>query len=83
MSILTPDNPNVKRLRVQYPPGTRIELVKDMEDQFTALRAGAQGTVLDVDDAGHILMNWDSGSTLSLIYNQDSFRVISGENSKT
>lgn len=32
---------------------------------------------IGVDDAGHIMMHWDSGSTLSLIPGVDSFSKVS------
>jgi len=31
------------------------------------------------DDAGHIHMNWDNGSSLALIYNEDCFQIIPDE----
>ena len=58
-----------------YPAGTRIELIS-MDDPWTHLRAGDQGTVVGVDDAGQIMMRWDRGGSLSLIPGEDSFRSI-------
>ena len=37
-----------------------------------------QGTVIDVDDIGTIHILWDSGSTLGVVYGEDSSRKIGG-----
>lgn len=44
----------VESLRKEYPPGTRVELVK--MDDFQAPPVGTKGTVLRVDDTGSLLM---------------------------
>ena len=62
-------------LRKRYPPGTRVELLR-MNDQYTKLSRGATGTVISVDDIGTIHVNWNSGSSLGLVYGEDSCRVI-------
>ena len=36
------------------------------------------GTVVGVDDAGNILVNWDCGSSLSVLYGVDSCTVVEG-----
>lgn len=64
----------VERLRRQFPAGTRVELV-EMDDQ-QAPPPGTRGTVEDVDDAGDLLMRWDTGSGLKLIVGVDSFRRV-------
>lgn len=38
--------------------------------------AGTEGTCYDIDGIGQLLMEWDNGSTLSLIPDIDSFEVI-------
>lgn len=63
-----------RRIRAAYPAGTRIVLI-DMDDPYTKLRPGDEGTVMGVDDAGQIMMQWDSGSRLSLIPGVDQFRM--------
>ena len=47
----------------------------EMDDK-QAPPVGTKGTVLGVDDMGHILMRWDNGSGLSLIYGVDDFREV-------
>lgn len=58
-------------LKRAYPAGTR--LVLDFMDDQQAPPIGTEGTVRDVDDAGHILVRWDNGSGLNLIPGVDSF----------
>lgn len=61
-------------LRKAYPAGTR--LVLDAMDDPQAPPIGTAGTVLGVDDAGHILVRWDCGSGLNLIPGVDSFHRV-------
>ncbi len=71
-----PNKAEVLRLRAQYPPGTRVELTAPMQDPYEKLNAGERATVLGVDDAGNILCRWDCGSSLSLIFGVDQFKMI-------
>lgn len=64
-------------LRTTYPKGTRIELLK--MDDFQAPPLGTKGTVVGVDDIGSILVHWDNGSSLNLIYGEDLFIVITDD----
>jgi len=52
------------------PYGKRVELIR-MEDPYTDLKKGDMGTVKGVDRIGQIMVNWDNGSTLSLIPDLD------------
>lgn len=74
MSNGFPDRKTVERLRREYPAGTRVRLLA--MDDVQAPPAGTLGTVTAVDDAGHILMSWDSGGSLSLILGVDSFEKV-------
>lgn len=60
----------VERLRRMYPTGIRIELVS-MNDPYTKLVPGDQGTVEFVDDIGTIHVRWDCGSGLGVAYGED------------
>ena len=67
----------VEEMRMRYPKGTRIELEK--MDDVQAPPIGTKGTVLCVDDTGSIMVAWDNGSHLNVIYVEDQVRKISGE----
>lgn len=62
-------------LRERFLRGTRVELVKMDDPQ--APPVGTKGTVLGVDDIGSAMVAWDNGSRLSVVYGEDSCRVIS------
>ena len=64
----------LKMLRSTYPRGTRVELVS-MSDAY-APPVGTRGTVVGVDDIGSIMVHWDNGSSLSVVYGEDSCRRI-------
>lgn len=61
-------------LRRQYPAGTRVELVG--MDDAQAPPPGTRGTVVGVDDIGSILMRWDTGSSLNVIWGVDVIRKV-------
>lgn len=65
----------VARMREQYPPGTRVEVVSLCNEE-EHLKPGMKGTVVGVDDQPALLVDWDNGSSLSLLIGQDSFRVL-------
>lgn len=53
----------------------RVRLVQ-VSDPYTALRPGDEGTVVTVDDASIVHVDWDSGSTLGMIHGEDLFEVV-------
>ena len=61
--------------RRSYPPGTRIRLI-EMPNDPNPVPVGTCGTVLAVDDAGQLLMQWDNGRSLSVIPGVDNFEVL-------
>jgi hypothetical protein len=63
-------------LRKTHPAGTRVELVR--MDDVQAPPIGTKGTVYGVDDTGSILVNWDNGSGLNVVYGIDSCRKVGG-----
>ena len=65
-------------LRETYPASTRVELVR--MDDVQAPPIGTRGTVYGVDDTGSILVNWDNGSSLNVIYGIDSCRKVGERN---
>ena len=66
----------LQRLREKYKPGTRVELLH--MDDVQAPPPGTRGTVRGVDDIGSIMVNWDTGSSLSVVYGEDSVKVVEG-----
>ena len=64
-----PSKDQVSRQRRLYPAGTRIELVQ--MDDAQAPPVGTRGTVIGVDDTGSIMVDWDNGSGLNIIYGVD------------
>ena len=69
-----PSREIVENIRREYPAGTRVELVR-MED-VQAPPVGTKGTVKGVDDTGSLLMRWDNGSGLNVVYGEDLVRKI-------
>ena len=70
-----PSKKIVELMRKQYPNGTRVELLKMDDAQAPPL--GTEGTVTGVDDTGSILVNWDNGSSLNVIYCEDLVKKVS------
>lgn len=64
----------LKQLRKEYSIGTRVELVQ--MDDCQAPPIGTKGTVSGVDDIGSILVDWDNGSSLNVVYGADVCIVL-------
>lgn len=69
-----PSKEIVEQVRRQYPVGTRVELV-EMDDIQTP-PVGTKGMVTGVDDTASLLVAWDNGSHLNVIYGEDEVRKI-------
>lgn len=69
-----PDRRTVERVKASYPKGTRVELVRMNDSQAPPL--GTKGTVLAVDRTGSLIMEWDNGSSLNVVYGEDVVRKI-------
>ena len=69
-----PNKDVIDRLKKQYPIGSRVELLQ-MNDEF-APPIGAHGTVTGIDDIGSLLVDWDNGSGLNVIYGIDRVRKV-------
>lgn len=65
----------VDRIKKDYPVGCRVELVRMDDPQ--APPVGTKGTVIAVDDTGSLIMKWDNGSGLNVLYGEDYARRIS------
>lgn len=64
----------IESLKKQFPVGSRVELIR-MDDK-QAPPIGTRGTVKGVDDIGSIMVAWDNGSSLNVIYGEDECRVL-------
>ncbi len=64
----------LEELRSCYPAGTRVELIE--MDDFQAPPIGTKGTVTGIDDNGSLLMKWDNGSGLNVIYGVDIVKKV-------
>lgn len=67
--MMFPKKEIVERIRKEYPKGTRVMLVNMDDTQAPPL--GTKGTVIGVDDTGSIMVAWENGSSLNVIYNVD------------
>ena len=59
----------IEKLKQQYPVGTRVILRK--MDDCQAPPIGTKGTVQGVDDAASLLVKWDNGCGLNVVYGVD------------
>ena len=64
----------VDRVKKEYPPGTRVELLH--MDDVQAPPVGTMGTVTGVDDTASIMVRWDNGSGLNVVYGEDRVRKV-------
>lgn len=69
-----PNKEQLMEMRKKFPPGTRIRLVH--MDDVQAPPSGTKGTVMGVDDIGSILVKWDNGSSLNVIYQVDTVQKL-------
>lgn len=69
-----PSKEIVERVRRQYPAGCRVELTH--MDDVQAPPIGTRGTVIGVDDTASIMVAWDNGSGLNVVYGEDSCRKL-------
>lgn len=72
--VKSPSGGTVERIRREYPTGARVELVR--MDDVQAPPIGTRGTVLGVDDTGSLLMKWDNGSRLNVVYGEDIVKKL-------
>ena len=69
-----PNKEVVERIRHQFPVGCRVELLR--MDDVQAPPIGTKGTVTGVDDTASIMVSWDNGSGLNVVYGEDLCRKI-------
>ena len=61
-------------IKRSYPKGTRVVL--EHMDDIQAPPKGTKGTVVGVDDIGSILVDWDNGSSLNVVYGEDRVEIV-------
>lgn len=69
-----PSREIVEQVRKKYPAGTRVELLKMDDCQAPPIRT--KGTVTGVDDTASVMVEWDNGSHLHVIFGEDKIRRI-------
>ena len=55
--------------------GKRVRLIR-MEDPYTTLKEGDEGTINRVNPLGDLEVEWDNGSKLNLITSVDEFELL-------
>lgn len=69
-----PSREIIEMLKKEYPAGTRVVL-EAMDDKY-APPIGTKGTVVGVDDMASLMVRWDNGSGLHVLYGIDRCRRI-------
>ena len=69
-----PSREIVEQVRKEYPIGTRVELTR--MDDIQAPPIGTKGTVTGVDDTASIMVSWDNGSHLNVVYGEDACKKL-------
>ena len=64
-----PDPSVVALIRESYPPGLRVRLLRMDDPQ--APPVGTLGVVRGVDDTGSIMVGWETGGSLNVVYRAD------------
>lgn len=64
-----------EELLKKYPVGSRVRLLKMNDIQAPPI--GTLGTVKGVDDILSILVSWDNGSGLNVVYGEDQIELVS------
>lgn len=72
--MIFPSREIVEKVRKEYPEGCRVELVK--MDDVQAPPIGTKGTVRGVDDTASIMVRWDTGGSLNVVYGEDICKRI-------
>ena len=69
-----PDKKTVDRVRAESPPGTIVRLVRMDDPQ--APPPGTIGKVIGVDDTASLLVEWQTGSSLNVLYGIDQVKKL-------
>ena len=69
-----PSKEEIDRIRREYPSGTKVVL--ERMDDAQAPPIGTVGEVTGVDDVGSLLMRWENGSSLNVVFPEDRVRKL-------
>ena len=69
-----PDRETIAQMREVYRPGTRVELLRMDDPQAPPI--GTRGTVRGVDDSGSVMVAWDTGGSLNVLFGVDKCRKV-------
>ena len=69
-----PSKEEVEQVRAEFPKGFRVELLE--MDDAQAPPIGTKGTVRGVDDTGSVMVSWDTGGSLHVVYGVDRCKRI-------
>lgn len=72
--MIFPSREIVERVRKEYPEGCRVELVRMDDPQAPPI--GTRGTVWGVDDTASIMVRWDNGGGLNVVYGEDIVKKL-------
>jgi hypothetical protein len=75
--MIFPRKEIIEQMRKMYPEGCRVVL--EVMDDVQAPPIGTKGTVFGVDDTGSIMVRWDNGIRLNVVYGVDRCRKIESE----
>ena len=64
-----PSEKIVAQIRKDYPIGCKVRLVR--MDDADAPPIGTIGEVIGVDDTGSLLVKWQNGSSLNVVFGED------------
>lgn len=67
----------INEIKKKYPNGCRVRLIKMDDVQVPPI--GTMGTVRGIDDLASILVAWDNGSSLSVLYDEDICEMVQAE----
>ena len=69
-----PTKEEVEQVRQAYQPGTRISVVRMDDPQ--APPPGTIGKLIGVDDTASLLVEWQTGSSLNVLYGIDQVKKL-------
>ena len=72
--MVFPSREVVERVRREYPAGMRVRLEKMNDCQAPPI--GTEGMAEGVDDTASLMVRWNNGSHLHVIYGEDEVRKI-------